>query len=47
MLSPLIGDSKNIALSDQDIQEYKINFNIKFMLYEFNNAKNILIYNRF
>lgn len=47
-LSPLIGDSKNIALSDQDIQEYKINFNIKVpMLYEFNNAKNILIYNRF
>lgn len=47
-LSPLIKDSKNIALSDQNIQEYKINFNIKVpMLYEFNNDKDILVYNRF
>lgn len=47
-LSPLIKNSKNISVSDQSIQEFKINFNIKVpMLYEFKNTRDILIYNRF
>lgn len=47
-LSPLIEKSKNIALEEQNIYEYKINFNIKQpMLYEFDNTKDIFAYNRF
>lgn len=47
-MSPLIKDSKNVSISNQHIQEYKIAFNIKIpTLYEFTNAGNINIYNRF
>ena len=47
-LSPLVQDSKNISLSDQEIREYKIAFNIKVpIVYEYAENGDVFIYNRF
>lgn len=47
-LSPLIRDSHNISLDNQNIREYKISFNIKEpSIYEYTNDGNTFIYNRF
>lgn len=47
-LSPLIQDSKNISLSEQIIQEYKIAFNIKQpILYQYTDTGAVFVYNRF
>ena len=47
-LSPLIRDSQNISLGNQNIREYKISFNIKEpTIYEYSNNGEMFMYNRF